>query len=315
MNAYTRTYHLIGGANIDISGKALAPLCFHDSNPGRITVSFGGVARNIAHTLVNLGCKVRFLSAFGDDFLGLQCMEDCKRLKMDVSDCVVVPGVSSSTYLAILSENGEMGCAVSDMSILDHLTCEQISLFLSKIGENDILAVDTNLDASIVDFIVSKSCCNLVSDPISAVKAKKLKPHLSKFRVLKPNRTEAQVLSGIQIIDENSLLDAARYFRKTGVKETLITLGEQGGLLSCGEGYFRFQHDFTNVVNSTGAGDAFMAAYIAFLDESPIEALKFAIAASIATCMCEKTVENKINREYLLNIRASYNIDIKEFSC
>jgi pseudouridine kinase len=312
MNFIDRTYHLIGGANIDISGKSLSPLRFHDSNPGRISVSFGGVARNIANTLVNLGRRVRFLTAFGDDPLGLQCLDECRRLKMDVSDCIVVPRASSSTYLAVLSDNGDMGCAVSDMSILKNLDHDHIFDFLKKTQKSDILAVDTNLDEATIDFIVSNSDCLLVSDPISTVKSEKLKPHLSRLCVFKPNRMEAEVLSGLKICDESSLLKAAQFFRMQGVKDILITLGEQGGLMGCDEGFFRYTHKKANIVNATGAGDAFMAAYIAYLEEGPFESLKFAIAASIATCMCERTVEDKINHEYLLTIKSNFAIDIKE---
>jgi pseudouridine kinase len=312
MSFKDRTFHLIGGANIDISGKSCSPLRFHDSNPGRISVSFGGVARNIAHTLVNLGRRVRFLTAFGDDPLGLQCLEECRRLKMDVSDCIVVPGAASSTYLAVLSDNGDMGCAVSDMSILKSLKYDHILGFLNNTRKSDILTVDTNLDAPLIDFIVSNSHCLLVSDPISTVKAEKLKPHLGRLRVFKPNRMEAEVLSGLKICDESSLFKAAQYFRAQGVEDILITLGEQGGLLGCNEGFFRFTHKNADIVSTTGAGDAFMAAYISYLDEGPFEALRCAIAASIATCMCEKTVEDKINHEYLLSIKSNYMINIKE---
>lgn len=312
MKTDNRTFHLIGGANIDISGKSCSPLRFYDSNPGRISVSFGGVARNIAHNLVNLGCRVRFLTAFGDDPLGVQCLNDCIRLNIDVSECLVIPKVPSSTYLAFLSDNGDMGCAISDMTILDHLSFDHIGSFLKKIGKNDILMVDTNLDAALIDFTVSNSDCLLVSDPISAAKAEKLKPHLGRLHVFKPNRIEAEILSSFRICDESSLLKAAQYFKAQGVEDILITLGEQGGLLGCSEGYFRYTHKKAKIINTTGAGDAFMAAYIAYLAEGPFEALRCAIAASIATCMCERTVEDKINHEYLSAIKSNYAIDIKE---
>ncbi|MFN0194315.1 MAG: PfkB family carbohydrate kinase, partial [Aestuariivirga sp.] len=45
----------IGGANIDIKAKALGNVLPGTSNPGTVSVSPGGVARNIAHNLAVLG--------------------------------------------------------------------------------------------------------------------------------------------------------------------------------------------------------------------------------------------------------------------
>ena len=58
---------VLGGVNVDIGGQSAAPLVAHDSNPGSVTVSLGGVGRNIAHNMSLLGVDVRFLTAFGDD--------------------------------------------------------------------------------------------------------------------------------------------------------------------------------------------------------------------------------------------------------
>ena len=41
---------VVGGANVDIGGRSAAPLVPADSNPGTITLSLGGVGRNIAQS-------------------------------------------------------------------------------------------------------------------------------------------------------------------------------------------------------------------------------------------------------------------------
>ena len=45
----------------------MPPLVPHDSNPGQVRMSLGGVGRNIAHNLCLLGTEVKLLTAFGDD--------------------------------------------------------------------------------------------------------------------------------------------------------------------------------------------------------------------------------------------------------
>ena len=54
---------VVGGVNVDIGGRSFAPLVAADSNPGTVTVSLGGVGRNIAHNMCLMGIEVRLLTA------------------------------------------------------------------------------------------------------------------------------------------------------------------------------------------------------------------------------------------------------------
>ena len=61
---------VVGGVNMDIGGRSYGNLVAADSNPGVVTMSLGGVGRNIAHNLALLGDDVRMLKDFGDDLYG-----------------------------------------------------------------------------------------------------------------------------------------------------------------------------------------------------------------------------------------------------
>ena len=58
---------VIGGLNADIWGRPSGPIILRDSNPGSVTLTPGGVGRNIAHDLRLLGVEVKFFTAFGGD--------------------------------------------------------------------------------------------------------------------------------------------------------------------------------------------------------------------------------------------------------
>ena len=51
--------------NVDIGGRSAGPLVGRDSNPGTVTVSMGGVGRNIAHNLRLLGVRVSLPHCLG----------------------------------------------------------------------------------------------------------------------------------------------------------------------------------------------------------------------------------------------------------
>jgi pseudouridine kinase len=312
MKKINRTFHLIGGANIDILGKSFESLRPSDSNPGKVTVSFGGVARNIAQNLTNIGQPVRLLTVFGDDVLGQQCAKDCIDRKMDISHSMFLKDTGSSTYLAIANKDGDMSVAIADMDILKNLTKEKVKPFLETIHETDVLVVDTNLEFEMIEYITSNVSCILACDPISTMKTSKIIPFLHRLTVFKPNRLEAEVCCGFPITDDESLMKALRYLREIGIRDVIITLGVRGGAMACDEGIFRYYHKDIPVVSATGAGDAFLGAYIASLDLGSLAALKVGVAAAIATCFCETTVDDKINKQYLENIMSEYPLQIDQ---
>ena len=61
---------VVGGANMDICASPANALTMHDSNPGSVVTSPGGVARNIAENLARLGVDARLIAAVGADYHG-----------------------------------------------------------------------------------------------------------------------------------------------------------------------------------------------------------------------------------------------------
>ena len=70
MDKERREIIVIGATNTDISGKCLYPLVMEDSNLGKVSISLGGVAHNIALNLSLLGKNVTFITSLGSDVFG-----------------------------------------------------------------------------------------------------------------------------------------------------------------------------------------------------------------------------------------------------
>ena len=60
----------VGGANMDVHLKIDGEFILHDSNPGRLVLSPGGVTRNILDNLSRLGQDCSIITAVGDDIFG-----------------------------------------------------------------------------------------------------------------------------------------------------------------------------------------------------------------------------------------------------
>ncbi len=251
---------VVGGVNMDIGGRSAAPLVSADSNPGKVRMSLGGVGRNIAHNLALLGADVRMLTAFGDDLYAQKIAASCGELGIDISQALQVPGGTTSTYLFLAGPDGDMALAVSDMDIYDHVTPAYLQSRRALLDNAQVVVLDTNIPAESIAWLAENVKAPLFADPVSTAKAVKLKPVLGKLHTLKPNRIEAELLSGVAITDDASLERAAKALLDTGLRRVFISLG--------GDGVYAASHDCSlrqpclkaEMVNATGAGDAFMAA-------------------------------------------------------
>lgn len=101
-----------------------------------------------------------------------------------------------------------------------------------------------------------------------------------------PNETETEVITGIKITDQASMINAAEKFHALGIKAVLITLGSQGTFYSYAGKTAIIPALKVNAVDTTAAGDTFIGALSSVLnkDFSNLEdAIKFSNKASSIT--------------------------------
>lgn len=251
---------VVGGVNMDIGGRSAAPLVANDSNPGQVRMSLGGVGRNIAHNMALLGVDVRMLTAFGDDLYAQKIAASCGELGIDISQALQVPGGATSTYLFLAGPDGDMALAVSDMDIYDHVTPAYLQSRRALLDNAQVVVVDTNIPAESIRWLCENVKAPIFADPVSTAKAGKLGPVLGRVHTLKPNRIEAELLSGVAITDDASLERAARALLDTGLRRVFISLGGDGVYAADQHSALRMPCFPARMTNATGAGDAFMAA-------------------------------------------------------
>lgn len=299
---------VIGGVNMDIGGISTAPLVCEDSNPGKVTMSPGGVGRNIAHNLCLLGSDVRLLTAFGEDLYGRQAAASCSELGVDLSHALWASDASTSTYLYVAGPDGDMALAVSDMEICKKITPSYLARNLSLINNAQVVVVDTNLPEESLLYLAEHCEVPLFCDPVSTRKGKKLLPVLSRIHTLKPNRLEAEILSGVPIRSEADLDEAVDVLLTKGVKRLFISLGADGVLAVDSSSRIRLSNLPGSIVSTTGCGDAFMAALVwAWMEGMNLRTTALAgLAASAITMESPLTINPALSADRL-KIRININ--------
>ena len=289
---------VVGGINIDIGGRSAAPLIPRDSNPGTVCFSMGGVGRNIAHNLVQLGVPVRFLTAVGDDAYAAMARRSCEEVGLGLQDARFVPGGRTSVYLFIDGPEGDMELAVCDAALAAAIDPEYLAEKLDVLNGAAAVVLDGNLTAEAIAFLGQHCTAPLFADPVSVSKGQKLQPIVSRLYTMKPNRIEAQAMTGVDTGTPEGVERAAKELLRRGVRRVFISLGADG--LFCAAASESGMNDEmcqlpclpVQLKNATGGGDAMMAALVAaYLDgRSLSEAGRFALAASALTVEYEETI-------------------------
>ena len=298
---------VVGGVNVDIGGRSFAPLVAADSNPGRVTVSLGGVGRNIAHNLSLLGTDVRLLTAYGEDAHVAQVAASCSELGIDLSHALRTADAPTSTYLYLADNRGEMALAVSDMSICDRISPSYLASQLPLLQNAQVVVADTNIPQESLEFLAENCNVPLFIDPVSTIKAEKIRGILPGIHTLKPNALEAELLSGVPIHGPEDTRQAAKKLLELGIHRVFISMGGSGVCAAMGDKCVILPPLPGNRVNTTGCGDAFMAALTwAYLEGMDLEhtALAGLAAGSIAmespetinSALCAAAVKKRMNR-------------------
>jgi pseudouridine kinase len=285
----------IGGATLDYKLKAIDALELASSNPVVSSQSFGGVAANLARLVksVSLQCIV------GDDAEGKNLLSDLQSRHINIDNSLILENQRTARYYAVLNPEGELHTALVDMQIYNHIP---IDLFIKNwpvVFKNNIVFVDTNLSAEILAHAIElKTTEYLCIDAVSIAKCAKLPQNMHGVFLLKTDRYEAQALTNLSLTSITEGISAAKILLQRGMKNVLITLGHDGYILAN-------QHEakhvkafpLKNIIDVSGAGDAFVAGSLAGLQNNMTleEACQLGAAAACYTLQSDKTVADNFS--------------------
>ncbi|MFT3986127.1 carbohydrate kinase family protein [Aestuariivirga sp.] len=295
---------VIGGANADIKGHASRSFVGGTSNPGDVSISAGGVGRNIADNLARLGHETSLITVLGDDANGLIVREACHAAGVDLSLTLTGPH-PTGTYLVVLDHRGELVAAVNDMRSIEWLKVEHLEALAPKLAEADFLVADCNIGATCLAWLCDFSSRNnipLLIEPVSVPKAKKLLQFKRQQQVfaITPNLQQLLALTG-----EKKQPQAIARLHAVGFENIIVHLGRNGAHVSGPQ----FEADIAPlkaeaVADVTGAGDAAVAGVVCgFLEGLPLpKAAQLGQAAASVKLVSRELVPPDLTRARLKDI-------------
>ena len=294
---------VIGTVFVDCKGFARESYNAAGRNLGSIQFIHGGVGRNVAENMANLGIPTTFLSSVDRTGLGKEVVEKLIQTGVDTQYILEQDQTGMGMWMAILDEKGDLAGSISQMPSLDELEA-----FLAHHGNalsQDVTHIILELD---LNAAITKSVIDLARTrniPVYGIPGN-LSVILAHREVLADvdcfvcNEIEVSRLLDVPFhtLELTQMYKRLEYFVcESGLASMVVTLGSKGAVyFDRLQGISGYQPVFpVEVVDSSGAGDAFFSGTIAGLisGEPLAQAVQYGSRIAAWTIQCtENTCSN-----------------------
>ena len=267
-NPNTQHILVVGSSNTDMVVKA-----GHLPRPGETILGGtffmnpGGKGANQAVAAARLGGQVTFICKTGNDIFGNQAKQLFENEGIDTSFVFSDSEYPSGVALITVDDKGE-NCIVVASGANAHLTPDDLSTAHEAIENAGIILMQLEIPIETVKYVADvarKSGKKLILNPAPAQPLDR--ELLKSLDLITPNETEAEMISGIKIIDTDSLYDCARTIFEMGVQTVIITLGAKGAFIYNDAFQELVPSCEVVAVDSTAAGDVFNGALAVAISE------------------------------------------------
>jgi pseudouridine kinase len=284
-----------GGAVIDLKLRLDQASVAGTSNPATGSMSFGGVARNVAENLAVLlagtDVSVELVSAVGDDEAGVALLAQLRAVGVDVRHIRIQPGAQTAQYVALLEPGGELTIGAAAMTVLDVVDAGAVDAAWPDTGW---LFCDCNLPAEVLAHVLSRALKGEMSVAVDAVSTRKvvrLPADLTGIGLLSCNLDEGRAWlarHGFDPVPDD--VELARRLQAAGARAVLLTQGAAGLIMAIDESLEQLPAAAASAasVDVTGAGDALIAATLAGL----IDGADLATAVRAGVVRAARTIES-----------------------
>lgn len=260
---------VLGSANLDLISATT-----HLPQPGETIIASnymelpGGKGVNQAIAAARMGARTAFIGCVGNDAAGQMLRTLLVSEGIDTSRLITVSGPTGRAFITV-DDNGE-NCIVVVSGANSNVGRQPIQL-----PSSHVILAQLEIPVEVVAGVfeqAKKSGTITVLNPAPAVTLSKEFISLCDFVI--PNETESAALHGPQELLKN------------GAPIIITTLGDQGSEITTHDSTVQIPPHAVNVVDTVGAGDAFVGALCAELARStPLyEAVQIAsIAGALAT--------------------------------
>ena len=272
---------VVGSLNMDMSlGVMRLP------RPGETTTALsarfspGGKGANQALAAAQLGARVSMVGRVGVDTQGDELVSNLRKANV----CVdwIARETESTTGMAVIGvDEAGQNWVVVWPAANDALSADRVKEAEGVIAGSQALIVQFETPMAGVEEALGIARRRKVLTVCNPAPARRVESGLlANVDILIPNEVEASMISDVPVRDIPSAMRAAESIRSRGAARVVVTLGENGAIYAGPEGRLHCPAFSVRSVDTTGAGDAFVAGFaVAWLTKpDPWHSLQYACA-------------------------------------
>ncbi|MFI8496253.1 ribokinase [Peribacillus butanolivorans] len=252
---------VVGSINVDI-------VAFTNHYPNRGETIFGkkmvtlpgGKGANQAVASARLGKKVHMIGSIGTDLYGEIMIKSMKENGLNTTNVKRVQKNSTGCAIITIDHTAENTMLVVK-GANDDLTVKDIQDAFSKINHSKVLLVQMEIpEEAVIESMIQARNKGMfvVLDPAPADGI--TERALQYADLIVPNKQETKQLTGIDVSDLDSAQQAAEYFNRMGVENSIIKMGDKGSLVYENGKTEYIEAIQVTAVDTVGAGDSFAGA-------------------------------------------------------
>lgn len=261
---------VVGVVFLDIKGFPFFKYDAVGTNLGNVLMTHGGVARNVAENMANLGAEVEFVTMLDDDSLGREARLRLRGAGVKLTHAVSTPDKGMGMWLAVFNEKGDLAGSVSHMP-----DASPIERLFDEKGEEIIrscrgVALEIDLSEKVSERVFELA--ERFDKPVYAIVANmsvilRRPDFMARTACVILNEIEAGRLFGreIRALSPEEMLEAiSEAASAMGIRSIVVTMGARGAVYLDAENGLRGVCPAVpcRVVDTTGAGDAFFSAVV-----------------------------------------------------
>lgn len=261
---------VVGVVFLDIKGFPFFKYDAVGTNLGNVLMTHGGVARNVAENMANLGAEVEFVTMLDDDSLGREARLRLRGAGVKLTHAVSTPDKGMGMWLAVFNEKGDLAGSVSHMP-----DASPIERLFDERGEEIIrscrgIALEIDLSEKVSERVFELA--ERFDKPVYAIVANmsvilRRPDFMARTACVILNEIEAGRLFGREIralSPEETLEAVSEAASAMGIRSIVVTMGARGAVYLDAENGLRGVCPAVpcRVVDTTGAGDAFFSAVV-----------------------------------------------------
>ncbi len=265
---------VVGSANTDLTtftdcfprpGETIFGRGFH--------LGFGGKGANQAVAARLCGAHVSMVARVGDDLFGQATIDNFRSRGIDADRVLVTPGVTSGVAPIFVDSTGQNRILVVK-GANDLLLPTDIDASAGVLAKADCIVMQLEIPLETVYYTLRFARERGIRTIVNPAPAQPIQiSELAAADYVIPNETEAEQLAGMRMHTIDEARQCAELLLQHGLRNVIITLGANGAYLATASnrGVMVPPHKVTPV-DTTGAGDAFIGAFAAFLAGGSVEA-------------------------------------------